>query len=115
MRRCNWRMSIVWLCSLTVVCGLNSWSNEESARLSKPRILEIALDSPTSGPAIVGVDDDNTVWVALAKSGKLARLMNNKVSLFDLGRDSRPVGIAVGTNANGDPGVLWVAASYDNK
>jgi streptogramin lyase/plastocyanin len=76
---------------------------------------EFALDHPAAGPAIVAVDEDDTVWVALAKSGKLARFMNGNVRLFDLGADSRPVGIAVGTKSNNQAGFLWIAASYDNK
>lgn len=76
---------------------------------------EFALDNPGSGPAIVAVDEDDTVWVALAKSGKLARFMNGNVRLFDLGADSRPVGIVVGTKSNSQAGFLWIAASYDNK
>ena len=57
---------------------------------------EFALDHPASGPAIVAVDEDDTVWVALAKSGKLARFMNGNVRLFDLGADSRHGGNHLG-------------------
>ncbi|HEY0080092.1 MAG TPA: hypothetical protein VGB73_15885 [Pyrinomonadaceae bacterium] len=76
---------------------------------------EYALDHPGSGPAIVAIDEDDNVWVALAKSGKLARFANGAVELFETGAQSRPVGLAAGTRANGHPGVIWIAASYDNK
>lgn len=76
---------------------------------------EIALDNPGSGPAIVSVDDEDRVWVALARAGKLAMLSNGRVRTFDLGPDSRPVGVIAGTRKNGYPGSVWIAASYDNK
>jgi virginiamycin B lyase len=80
-----------------------------------PSVQEIALDQPTSGPAIVAVDADDTVWVALARSGKLAKYINGEVKTYALGADARPVGIAVGTPQNEFPGDIWIAASYDNK
>src|SRR6266487_1486694 len=76
---------------------------------------EYPLDHPGSGPAIVVVDEDDSVWVALAKTGRLARLTNGIVTLFEIGEQSRPVGIAVGSRANGQAGVVWIAAAYDNK
>ncbi|HEV2765611.1 MAG TPA: hypothetical protein VGV38_21690, partial [Pyrinomonadaceae bacterium] len=76
---------------------------------------EYALDHAGSGPAIVAVDEDDNVWVALAKSGKLARFANGSIELFDIGAESRPVGLAAGTRANGHAGAVWIAASYDNK
>jgi virginiamycin B lyase len=76
---------------------------------------EYAIGDLRSGPAIVAVDDDDTVWTALAKSGQLARYRNGSIRLYDLGADSRPVGVAAGKRANGHPGVLWIAASFDNK
>jgi len=93
------------------------------ALLIEPRALfadqfsfkEFGLDQPACGPAIVAVDPDDTVWIALAKSGKLARFMNGKIRLYELGPDSRPVGVAAGNQSNGHAGVLWIAASYDNK
>ncbi len=76
---------------------------------------EYALDHVSSGPAIVAVDEDDNIWVALAKSGKLARFSNGAIELFEIGAESRPVGLAVGTKANGHTGTIWIAASYDNK
>ena len=76
---------------------------------------EIALDHPASGPALVAVDEEDTVWVALARAGKLARYLNGAVETFELGPNSRPVGLAAGSVANGFPGSLWIAASFDNK
>ena len=78
-------------------------------------IREIALGHLGSGPAIVAVGPDDTVWTALARVGAVARWSNERLQLFPLGKDSRPVGIAVGTAANGYPGELWIAASFDNK
>jgi virginiamycin B lyase len=76
---------------------------------------EYALDQTASGPAIVAVDEDDNVWVALAKTGKLARFANGAIDVFELGAESRPVGLAAGTKANGQAGAIWIAASYDNK
>jgi len=78
-------------------------------------IQEYALDNPASGPAIVAVDENDDVWVAVAKAGKLAVFTNGTIKSYELGADSRPVGIAVGTIANKHPGAIWIAASYDNK
>lgn len=72
-------------------------------------IRELALCDPGCGPAIVAIDHTDAVWVALARAGKLARYRDGAVEMFDLGADSRPVGIAVTREA------LWIAASYDNK
>jgi virginiamycin B lyase len=78
-------------------------------------IQEYALDNPASGPAIVAVDENDNVWVAVAKAGKLAVFTNGTIKSYELGADSRPVGIAIGTIANKHPGAIWIAASYDNK
>lgn len=86
-----------------------------STTVTEGYFQELALDSPSSGPAIVSVDDENRVWVALARAGKLVSISNGVVRTFLLGNDSRPVGIIAGTRANGYPGSIWVAASYDNK
>ncbi len=78
-------------------------------------IQEYALGNPGVGPAIVAIDENDNVWVAVAKAGKLALFANGTIKNFELGADSRPVGIAVGTVANKHPGAIWIAASYDNK
>lgn len=76
---------------------------------------EYALGNPGSGPAIVAIDENDNVWVAVAKAGKLAMFSNGTIKNFELGPDSRPVGIAIGSAKNGQPGSIWIAASYDNK
>lgn len=76
---------------------------------------EYAVGQVSSGPAIVTVDADDNVWVALAKSGKLVRLANGGIDVFDVGAESRPVGLVAGSRANGQANVIWIAASYDNK
>ncbi len=76
---------------------------------------EYSLGSPASGPAIVAIDENDNVWVAVARLGKLAMLANGSIRTFDLGADSRPVGIAIGSASNGQAGSVWIAASYDNK
>jgi streptogramin lyase/plastocyanin len=72
-------------------------------------IREYAIGDAGSGPAIVVVDEDDAVWVALAKSGKLARFRDGEIRTFDIGANSRPVGLAAARDA------IWIAASYDNK
>ena len=86
-----------------------------SAAPPAPVFREYAVGAPDSGPAIVTVGEDGAVWVALARAGRVARLSNGVVDTFELGADSRPVGIAVGSAANGHAGVVWITASYDNK
>lgn len=78
-------------------------------------IKEFALASPRSGPAIVAIDSSDNIWVALARSGQLAKMANGKVTLYDIGKDKRPVGLIAGSIENGYPGEIWIAASYDNK
>ena len=76
---------------------------------------QYALDKVNSGPAIIAIDEENGVWTALAKTGKLAHFSNEAVTLYDIGIESRPVGLAIGTRANKHQGTIWIAASYDNK
>lgn len=80
-----------------------------------PYFKEYALSHPGSGPAILAVDDEDAIWVALAKDAKLARLSNGSVELFPFAPESRPVGLALAHRGNPQQGALWVAASYDNK
>ncbi|MGH9349888.1 MAG: virginiamycin B lyase family protein [Vicinamibacterales bacterium] len=82
---------------------------------SAPVIREYAVGAIDSGPAILAVDESGAVWVALAKAGRVVRYTSDGVRTYDIGKDSRPVGLAVGTRDNGHPGVIWVTASYDNK
>ena len=82
---------------------------------AKGYFREYAVDHVGSGPAIVAVDEQDNVWVALAKSGKLVRFANGTLDTFNIGPESRPVGLVAGTKANGHPGAIWIAASYDNK
>ncbi|WP_461319751.1 virginiamycin B lyase family protein [Bradyrhizobium barranii] len=68
-----------------------------------------------SGPAIVAVDEDDDVWVAMARSGKLVRFRNDRVQSFEIGQDSRPVAIAVGNAGNRHPNTIWISAAFDEK
>lgn len=76
---------------------------------------EIALGGAGSGPAIVSVDTEDTVWVAVARTGQLGRFQNGRLDLFDLGADSRPVGLVAGRPDNGHAGAVWIAAAFDDK
>jgi streptogramin lyase len=76
---------------------------------------EYALDHLRSGPAIVAVDRDDDVWIAMARSGKLMRLSNEQLHEYDIGQDSRPVALAVGTVENGHPNEIWISAAFDEK
>lgn len=90
-------------------------ADRPATRMAQGYFKEYALDHIASGPAITVVDEDDNVWVALAKTGKLARLSNGVIDVFDIGPESRPVGLAAGTRSNGHAGAVWIAASYDNK
>ena len=68
-----------------------------------------------SGPAIVAVDRDDDVWVAMARSGKLMRLRNDQLRGYDIGQDSRPVALALGTAENGHSNEIWISAAFDEK
>jgi streptogramin lyase/plastocyanin len=76
---------------------------------------EVALGPAGSGPGIVSVDADDGVWVAVSRTGQLGRFQNGRLDLFDVGADSRPVGVVAGRDANGQRGAIWIAASFDNK
>ncbi len=76
---------------------------------------EFALDHLRSGPAIVAVDKSDTVWVGLARSGKLARFSNGKLTLYPIGEHSRPVGVVPDDRPGSLPGTVWIAAAFDNK
>jgi virginiamycin B lyase len=76
---------------------------------ARGKFREFALCDPGCGPAIVAIDAADSVWVALARAGKLVRYRDSSIDTFDLGADSRPVGLAVA------PDAIWIAASYDNK
>ncbi|WP_163865752.1 hypothetical protein [Myxococcus eversor] len=114
------RWAVVLLC--VGVLGCESGTRSPGAPAPKPPpaapvayFQEFALDHPGSGPAIVAVDDQDAVWVALAKTGKLARYSNGGLEMFAFGPESRPVGVAVGAPGTPHFGSVWVAASYDNK
>lgn len=96
------RSTFLYWIALSLISGTLSASGT-------PFIREYALGDPGCGPAIVAVDHTDSVWVALAKSGKLARYRDGAIETFDIGANSRPVGLAVA------PDALWIAASYDNK
>jgi virginiamycin B lyase len=66
------------------------------------RIAEMKTVTTPSGPSVVAVAPDQTVWVALAKAGKIARVTEDGVTEIALPRDSFPVGI----HAEGG-GVVW--------
>ncbi len=85
------------------------------SRAPAPYFREWALSHPGSGPAILAVDEDDAVWVALARDGKIARWSNGHVTLFPFPSDARPVGIAIARRNGPEAGAIWVAASYDNK
>lgn len=76
---------------------------------------EYAVDHLRSGPAIVAADEDDDIWVALARSGKLVRFRNDRLQSFDIGQDSRPVAITIGTADNKHPNAIWITAAFDEK
>src|SRR6266478_3851598 len=102
---------LLLLCSCTVAFG-----QRQGRRQTSPSPMqEFALGATNSGPAIVSIDEDDNIWVALAKTGQLVRYSNGELRTFELGGDSRPVGVAAGRASNGQAGIVWIAASYDNK
>ncbi|TSC33550.1 hypothetical protein [Corallococcus sp. Z5C101001] len=116
MKRGGWTWTAALL-ALAVGCkqGTSEPTPEAPAGMPTPYFQEFALDHPGSGPAIVAVDEQDAVWVALAKTGKLARFSNGSLELFPFGPESRPVGVAVGAPGTAHEASVWVAASYDNK
>ena len=103
------------IAALVLIAGGATPADNPQGAVVQGYFREYALDHPASGPAIVAVDDENAVWVALAKTGKLARFSNGVLDSFDIGADSRPVGLAVEHRAGQAAAAIWIAASYDNK
>jgi streptogramin lyase/plastocyanin len=121
---CAWITSGAWMSAIAWATALDPRTIQYNQVTQQPEakytpgngfIVETALGNPASGPAMVAVDDEDRIWIALARSGELAVISNGHVTTHPLGPDSRPVGIIAGTRANGYPGSLWIAASYDNK
>lgn len=80
-----------------------------------PFFREYALDHPGSGPAILAVDEEDAVWVALAKTGKLVRFSNGAMEEFSFGLENRPVGLTIPRPGNPQHGAIWISAGLDNK
>lgn len=78
---------------------------------ARAEIRELALDPPRSGPSIVAIGPDQSVWVSLARAGKLGRLApDGQLRTYELPRDSFPVGLLV------EPGgVVWYTDIRRNK
>jgi streptogramin lyase len=108
---------------LVAFAGANSACSTEIIQLTaSPEVIKVhgyfreyALDNLRSGPAIVAVDRDDDVWVAMARSGKLMRLRNEQLRGYEIGQDSRPVALALGTAENGHPNEIWISAAFDEK
>jgi virginiamycin B lyase len=74
-------------------------------------VMEMELPTPKSGPSILAVAPDQSIYVALARAGKLGRVMPGGVMReYDLPPGSFPVGITVDPN-----GVVWFSDIRRNK
>lgn len=57
-------------------------------------ITELRFSSDRSGPSVVQADSDGSIWVALARAGKIARIQcNGAMREFNLPAGSFPVGL----------------------
>jgi virginiamycin B lyase len=65
------------------------------------RLVELPV--PEARAAMVTVDADGVVWVALNGAGALARFDGSRVELIDLGAGAAPVGVAAGADG------IWFA------
>lgn len=80
-----------------------------------PHFREFAIGPAGSGPAIVAADGRGEIWVALARAGQVVRFRGGRPETFEIGPESRPVGIAFAPDDEGEPDAVWIAASFDDK
>lgn len=94
-------MALVATVALALPAGAAPSPEPSSSRPFEVR--EIELDTPRSGPSIVTVAPDQSVWVSLARASKLLRVApDGSRREFTLPEGSFPVGLLV------DPqGVVW--------
>ncbi|HEV2964419.1 MAG TPA: hypothetical protein VG649_21505 [Candidatus Angelobacter sp.] len=87
------RRSYFLVVAISMCLGI-SWSLQV-ADSGSSYIHEIEFSSPRTGPSIIQADWDGSVWVALARVGKVARIAKDgAIREFNLPAGSFPVGIA---------------------
>jgi virginiamycin B lyase len=75
-------------------------------------VIRIPVGSPGEGPYAVAIDPNETVWVALLHSGRVAAVRRNgDVTVHDLGNPAcRPSQLA-----NGPDGAVWCTRNGDDR
>ncbi|MBV9959689.1 MAG: hypothetical protein JO360_14795, partial [Acidobacteria bacterium] len=73
-------------------------------------ISEYEFPTPKGGPSIINVDRSGTVWVAMARAGKIGQLRDGQLREYALPANSFPVGLV--TDAGGH---VWYSDIRRNK
>ena len=94
--------------------SLGSFAHPEGAKVlhsSDARLFqEFEFSSQKCGPSIVKVDEEDNVWVAMARAGKIGRMRDGELKEFSLPANAFPVGIVI------DPmGIVWYSDIRRNK
>jgi virginiamycin B lyase len=102
--RARARVLFCWtfLCSLvTAAVAAPAAAPLDKAAEQPSYVREVELSIPLAGPSIVAVDADQSVWVSLAKAGKILRITGDgQQQAYSLPPGSFPVGLLVEPEGN---------------
>lgn len=85
-------------------------NDREPVPAAKGNFTEYELPTPRSGPSVVVIDRDDTVWVALARAGKIGHFRAGVVTEYALPAQAFPVGLAIDNGGN-----IWFSDIRRNK
>lgn len=89
-----------FLCALMVL-PVAARAATESTAGATAYVREVELSIPLAGPSIVAIGGDQSVWVSLAKAGKILRITDDgKQQAYSLPPGSFPVGLLVEPEGN---------------
>src|SRR5690242_16197582 len=86
-----------FLCAIaTMSGGAAGAATPQDHAGAAPYVREVELSIPLAGPSIVAIGGDQSVWVSLAKAGKILRISEDgQQQAYPLPPGSFPVGLLV--------------------